>query len=385
MKEEERIVKIAVIGTGKRSLGVIKNLLDVARGRLEIAAACDISKGRLDEALGFWQVPDAPRFADAGQAIDAPGVEWVLIFTPNACHREHILSAFAAGKHVFCEKPLATGIKDCLEIFNAHKQSGVVFSTGFVLRYSPLYRKVKELIDSGRFGKLISINADENIPPAHGGFIMCNWRRLTRNAGPHLLEKCCHDLDLINWFCDSLPSRVASFGGLNIFTPEHADIVDRHGMERFKTWKDYDPEPNPFLSGKDIMDNQVCIAEYRNRVRVVFQATMSNVLPERRMYFSLTEGTIIAEIYSRKLTCRSMSDQVTTTQDFGEVGMTKGGHGGGDEILKQELFDCIYHGSQPKCSGREGLESAIFAMALHEAALKGEVFDLEPIWKQLNR
>ena len=279
MNKKNKIKNIAVIGTGKRSFGVIKKLLDVAQGRIKIGAVCDISDEMLDHALNLWKQPDVPRYSNAEEAINHPDIDWVLIFTPNYCHKDNIIASFAAGKHVFCEKPLATSIQDCMDIFHAHRKTNLIFSTGFVLRYSPLYRKIKELICSGKFGKLISINADENIPPAHGGYIMCNWRRLCEKSGSHLLEKCCHDLDLINWFCDSLPQKVASFAGLDMFTLENSDIAKRHGLSMFKTWKEFTAEPDPFKSEKDIMDNQVCIIEYRNSVRVVFQATMCNVLP----------------------------------------------------------------------------------------------------------
>ena len=87
------------------------------------------------------------------------------------------MAAFKAGKNVFSEKPLATKVEDCQEIFEAHKKSGLLFATGFVLRYSKLYRKVKDLIVSGELGKVLSIDANENITPSHGGYIMMNWRR----------------------------------------------------------------------------------------------------------------------------------------------------------------------------------------------------------------
>lgn len=61
---------------------------------------------------------------------------------PNCAHKEHILAAFAAGKHVFAEKPLATAMEECRTIHAAHQQSGRLFATGFVLRYAPLYLKV---------------------------------------------------------------------------------------------------------------------------------------------------------------------------------------------------------------------------------------------------
>ena len=84
-----------------------------------------------------------------------------MIFTPNACHKEAILAAFEAGKHVFAEKPLATTLTDCQTIYKAWRRSGCHFMTGFVLRCSKLYRKVKELLDSKVVGEIVCMDANE--------------------------------------------------------------------------------------------------------------------------------------------------------------------------------------------------------------------------------
>ena len=293
MGNASRRIGVAVIGAGGRARGVVANLLRDSDGGVEVRSVYDPDPAMAADALDAWGSEGA---ACAGfeEAIAAPGVEWVMVFSPNAFHREQIEAAFAAGKHVFSEKPLATTIEDCEAIHRLHRESGLLFATGFVLRYAPLYRKVKEILDSGRLGLLVSIDANENITPAHGGYIMRNWRRLKRFAGPHILEKCCHDLDLLNWFCRDLPARVASFGGLDVFTPEHESLRAKYGEATFAAWPDPHAVESPFTSEKDLMDNQVSILEYRNGVRVMFQATMCNALPERRMYFSCVEGTMIA-------------------------------------------------------------------------------------------
>ena len=93
------------------------------------------------------------------EAVAFPGVEWVMVFSPNAFHGEAILEGFRMGKNVFSEKPLATTLEDCRAVYDAWRASGKLFATGFVLRYSPVYRKAKELLDSGSFGRLLSVDA----------------------------------------------------------------------------------------------------------------------------------------------------------------------------------------------------------------------------------
>lgn len=375
----EKRFGVAVLGAGNRARYVVKNLLRDSGGAVRVVSAFDPDRTLLDETLRkIWGSSDALAASSAGEAIHAPGVDWVMVFSPNSCHRDHILAAFAAGKDVFAEKPLATTIDACKEISEAQRRSGRVFATGFVLRYAPIYRRAKELLDSGMFGRLLLIEGNENIAPDHGGYIMCNWRRLTKFAGPHILEKCCHDLDLINWFCGSLPSRVASFGGRDFFKPENNRLMEKYGEKTFKSWWDPHAQATPFTDDTDLMDNQVSIAEFRNRIRVTFTATMSNAIPERRLFFACAEGTMKLNLYSNIIRYRRLGDEGVT-----ELNFSGDGHGGGDSYIMKELYETMSRGVPPKCSGAEGLRSAVFALALDQAARNGEIVDLEPVWKAL--
>ncbi len=375
----EKRFGVAVLGAGNRARYVVKNLLRDSGGAVRVVSAFDPDRTLLDETLRkIWGSSDALAASSAEEAIHAPGVDWVMVFSPNSCHRDHILAAFAAGKDVFAEKPLATTIDACKEISEAQRRSGRVFATGFVLRYAPIYRRAKELLDSGMFGRLLLIEGNENIAPDHGGYIMCNWRRLTKFAGPHILEKCCHDLDLINWFCGSLPSRVASFGGRDFFKPENNRLMEKYGEKTFKSWWDPHAQATPFTDDTDLMDNQVSIAEFRNRIRVTFTATMSNAIPERRLSFACAEGTMKLNLYSNIIRYRRLGDEGVT-----ELNFSGDGHGGGDSYIMKELYETMSRGVPPKCSGAEGLRSAVFALALDQAARNGEIVDLEPVWKAL--
>ena len=203
-------IGVAVIATGSRGTNVTENLLRDSGHNVKVVAVYDQNREFAERAVEKWNEPTAKICDSYLEAINTAGVDWVLIFSPNVYHKEHILAAFTAGKHVFTEKPLATSIEDCQAIYEAHQRAAVLFATGFVLRYAPIYRKAKELLTAGTLGKILSIDANENIPPGHGGYIMMNWRRHRQLSGPHILEKCVHDIDLLNWFTESLPNRIAS-------------------------------------------------------------------------------------------------------------------------------------------------------------------------------
>lgn len=380
MAIKKNTVSIAVIGAGARGKGVVGNLLRDSGNNIKIRAVFDPDTTAAKESVEHWKSPETKLSGGYLEAIQTPGVEWVMVFSPNSFHKEHILASFRAGKHVFSEKPLATTIEDCKAIYQAHQKTKLKFATGFVLRYAPIYRRAKEIIESGKIGKILSIDANENLTPGHGGYIMRNWRRHTRYAGPHILEKCCHDLDLLNWLCASVPSKVASFGGRDFFVPANKSFLKKYGLETFTAWPDPHAVASPFTSGSDLLDNQVGIMQYRNGIRVMFQATMSNIIPERRMYFSCTEGTMIIELYSSLLKYRKLGDEGETVICF-----SGDGHGGGDDYIMKELYETMTTDALPKCSGVEGLESAVTALALDKAAHTTQIVDLEPVWKELNR
>ena len=374
-------IRIAVAGAGNRARYVVKELQETADGTVEIGAIYDPDHAVAKEtAVKFWNSPDAEICSSWEQALQN-NIDWAMVFSPNYAHKEEILAAFAAGKDVFSEKPLATKIEDCQAIYTEWKKCGRTFATGFVLRYSRIYRKAYELLHSGIFGKLVSVEANENIRPQHGGYIMSNWRRLTKYAGPHILEKCCHDLDLIEWFTGSIPSKVCAFHGRGFFTPENRALEDKYGKDAFICWWDPHRVETPFNADSDLHDNMVSIAQFRNGVHVSFNYSMLCALPERRMVFHCTEGTLRLDLHQKRLSWKNIGDQEVTTLDFSDCD----GHGGGDNFIMKELFETMTAGVPPKCSGEEGLLSAVYALALDQSASTGKIFDLEPVWTSLGR
>jgi predicted dehydrogenase len=376
-------VRIGAIGCGARLRYVLRNLLNAAPpGRIQIAAAYDPSPDSLRalrEELGI-------SFAEEGseQALaQRPDVDWVFIGSWNSQHARQAIAALLAGKHVFCEKPLATTLEDCLAIRDAVEKSGRTFAFGLVLRYSPFYQKLHEIVSSGQLGKLISFEFNETIGFNHGGYIFGNWRRNSKNSGSHLLEKCCHDLDLANWIVDSLPVRVASFGGLDFYVPGNAHHVERigpntDGKAAYSTWTDHD-RVGPFTEGTDVIDNQVAILEYANGVRATFHTNCNAGILERRFYICGSEGALRADAITGKIELQRISHEGNPEQiDTGIAG----GHAGGDELLGQGLVETLLAGTPPLASINEGIRSCAVALAIDRAMREGRIFDLRPWWQE---
>jgi len=375
-------LSIGVIGTGGRIRSVLAILRGIDPG-IRIAAVTDPDPAAISafrDALGS----DAAVCPDADRLCARPDIDWVFIGSWNCFHAEHAIAALEAGKHVFCEKPLALSVAEAERMHAAWRASGKTFALGLVLRYSPLYCAAREAIERGRIGRLLSFEFNETLSFNHGGYIHGNWRRHRRLAGSHLLEKCCHDLDLALWLAGDLPARVASFGGCSFFRPENRFHQERigpgpEGRPAFQSW----PDPHgvdPFTEDKDIVDQQVAILEFAGGVRATFHTQALSGLPERRFYLNGTEGSLRLDAYTGRLEIGRIGWGETvevTTPIAGD------GHAGADEPMCRGLLACM-RGEQPPAAGvAEGIRSLVVSEAIDRAMREGRVVGLASEWERV--
>jgi predicted dehydrogenase len=369
---------IGIIGCGER-LRVVTGLLLKQASGLRVSALSDPSSESVEKTKAAI-APDATAYEDHRDLLADPKIDWVMIGSWNCYHREHAVAALKAGKHVFCEKPLATNVEDALAIRDAVERSDRHFVLGFPLRYTKHYRKIYQLITGGAIGKIISLEFNETLDFNHGAYIHQDWRRWTRHAGTHLLEKCCHDVDIVNWCVGALPARVASFGGLRFFTPDNAYHIDRVGPNPDTGLRAYQhyraTNGSPFRDDKDIVDHQIAIIEYQNGVKASFHTNCNAALPERRAYILGSEGTIRADLMTGRVELKRIGwDEPTTV--FPSVA---GGHGGGDEVMVQKLARVMCSGAEAEEPFDQALSATLTCFAIDEALQRGEVVDLRPYW-----
>lgn len=373
-------IQIALCGCGSRLQGLLRHLHPLlAEKNVRVTALFDPSADSLAITRGMF--PDIHVHDSYAALLADPKIDWVMIGSWNSQHADQAIQALEAGKHVFCEKPLATTLDDCLRIkasVEAHPELHFFF--GLVLRYSPHYQRIKAVLDSGEIGRVISFEFNETLPPHHGGYIHGNWRRHREHAGTHMLEKCCHDLDLANWLMNSFPSRVASFGGLDFFKPEFSEQARRFGRTAedrspvYQVWRD--PEGiSPFNADKDIVDNQVTIIEYRSGVRATFHTNCHAVLPERRFYLCGSLGILRADALTASLEVQTLGPEPSLRRETTGEG---GSHAGGDQIMVRALLETITSGASPLAGIREGIASAATAFAIDQALDESRVLTLDP-------
>lgn len=383
MKSLSSPVRIGLLGAGIRLRNVVSLLLQESKGTIVIAGVHDpdsLSRRAVKEKFG-----SEVRVFDSEEDLMHSDIEWVFIGSPNCHHADQAVSAMRAGKNVFCEKPLATRFEDCLRVRQAEKETGRIFSFGLVLRYSPFYQRVKQLMAEGAIGKLISFEFNETLDFNHGGYIFGNWRRNRDRAGTHLLEKCCHDLDLANWITGELPLRVASFGGRDVFTEANTGLIERIGRGPemaipYSAW----PDPHsvsPFSQGATIVDNQVAIIQYSGGVRGAFHTNCNAAILERRFYLCGTEGTLRANAYTGLIEWRKIG--WNTEVEVIDMNISDS-HGGGDIVMARSLEGTLTRGDAPLASALDGMLACVAAFGIDAAMDEGEIKDLQPYWSAIS-
>lgn len=148
--------------------------------------------------------------------------DYLFICTQDRDHYEHSIKAMDTGYNLLLEKPIATSMEDCIKIERKAKEKNIKIGVCHVLRYSIYYDKIKEILDSGVLGKIISIEQIENVGFWHQAhsFVRGDWGN-SEQSNPMILAKCCHDLDLAVYLADSKCKSVVSVGKLNFFNKEN--------------------------------------------------------------------------------------------------------------------------------------------------------------------
>lgn len=217
--------KISVIGLGNRGTEYMGFLKAFHSSKVEIYALCDIRQQALDDISPNFSIPKERQFIST-EDFFSKGVisDALIISTQDASHYEITKQAILTGyKYILLEKPVS-GVKDeYIELRDLARENNVLLIVCHVLRYSNYYRKIKEIISSGKIGDIVTINHTENVGYFHfaHSFVRGNWRDEFTST-PSILAKCCHDIDLIAWFMDSPCESVSSVGSLKYFCKENA-------------------------------------------------------------------------------------------------------------------------------------------------------------------
>lgn len=300
----------------------------------------------------------------------------VVVCTPENAHYEPCMAAISKGYHILLEKPIAQTMEQCCEIAEAARRKGVLVSLCHVLRYFPAYLKIKQIIDSGDLGQIISISHTEGVGIDRNthSYVRGQMNR-ERESNPMLLAKCCHDIDFLYWITGARCKKVCSFGSLRWFRKENApegsaprcidckvehtcpfSAVDLY-WNRHEWIRNFDvPEGKtiddviqdelhhgPFgrcvyHCDNDVVDHQCLIMELENEVTISMTMDIFTESDVRTTHIKLTEGEIRCD--ESHVSVRHFRSRRRDDYDFTEL-MSRPYHGGADLKIMEDFVHAL--------------------------------------------
>src|SRR3990172_7955219 len=187
----------------------------------ELVAVASRSPDRMHRYADEFGVPAGARYGSAEELIDSgPEVDGLIITSPDTTHEAVALAAMKARAPILLEKPIATSVEGAYRVASAADAAGVPIVVGLVLRYTPFYQKVKQLVTDGAIGRLVQIDGRLVLKYTFAStHFMRSPNRLRSETGGFAITMCGHDFDIINWLVGEQALRIASFGGLDYFLP----------------------------------------------------------------------------------------------------------------------------------------------------------------------
>ena len=215
-------VTVLVIGAGNRGRTYAR-YASMFPNSMKVVGVADLSKSRRNAMAKNHNVPKENVFSDFRVALSQPKMaDAVIIATPDNLHYEPCMKALELGYDVLLEKPVAPTERECRAILKQANKYNRIVAVCHVLRYAPYFVALKEVVDSGAIGDLVSIQHMEPIQYAHmaHSYVRGNWP-LSSKTTPIILAKSCHDLDIIRWIVGKKCDTIAAEGSLHLFRKEN--------------------------------------------------------------------------------------------------------------------------------------------------------------------
>lgn len=365
-------VRIGLIGVTGR--GGIAKYWHNPDGKSVVVGGADIVPEKLEQ---FRQTINKEAFItkDYMELLTRDDIDAIAIASPDYCHEEHAVAALQAGKHVFCEKPLAITVEGCDRILQTWKQSGKHLMVGFNMRYMNMIRTMKEIVDSGVIGEVKAVWVRHFIGRG-GNYYYHDWHGNSRNTTSLLLQKGSHDIDVIHWITGQYTKRVTAFGSLDYFGGDHPNDLTCPECGK----KDTCTEANltgltqcAFREEIDVEDNNMVLMELDGGIKASYMQchftpdyhrNYTFIGTEGRMENSEPEGKVYVKT-RRSNTARELADRVY------EIKEAEGSHGGADPVICEDFVQMILHDKEPVATPLAGRMSVAVGCAATESIRSG--------------
>ena len=360
--------RYAIVGTGDRAQGMWgRPLAQKYSDVLEFVGLCDINPKRAAIARELIGVT-CPTFSNFDEMCEKARPDLLMVTTVDAFHHEYIVKGLDRGLDVMTEKPMVIDEKQCQAVLDAEKRNNKKIVVTFNYRYAPKHRTVKELIQAGEIGKVLSVDFSWYLDVYHGADYFRRWHRLRNRSGSLWVHKASHHFDLMNWWLAADPVEVSANGSLRVYgkngpfrhtncrpCPHKKDCRFYYDMTtnatRMKLYAGAEDVDNYYRDGCvfrediDIFDSMSATVKYTNDVIMSYSVNAHMPFEGYRVAFNGELGRIEVRDHERQPWDVAEADEteIYVTKSFGKrvrvpVQVAEGGHGGGDDRLRDLIF-----------------------------------------------
>ena len=354
-------------------------------GELKIVGVAEPIPYRNNKYAGLHKIEDKYRFDTWEDVFKIHKfADAIIITTPDALHYKPCMIALDMGYDVLLEKPIAQSIQQCEDISSKARKLNRIVAVCHVLRYAPYFKKMREVIQSGEIGEIISIQHMEPIEHIHmsHSYVRGNWHN-SKESTPIILGKSCHDLDILNWLTGKSCKSVFAMGDLKWFRKENAPagstprctdgcavesecifsaqriyLRERSGWEWVMDLPDDKSKHDAHIMDRlnttnygrcvynmdnDQPDHYIAAMEYENNITVSFSMEAFTSYGGRRTRIMGTLGDIVGDMntmdiynYKTRKLKRWDSSNVQDVENY-----QNSGHGGGDWRLAHDFVQAV--------------------------------------------
>jgi len=359
--------RYALIGTGVRGSSMwgadlAKNYSDV----LEFVGLADTNPKRMAAAKEMMGV-DCPTFNSFDEMFERARPELLMVTTVDSTHVDYITKALDRGIDVITEKPMVTDEKQVKAVLDAARRSKGKVVVAHNYRYAPKHQKIKEIIQSGEIGPITSVDFSWYLDTSHGADYFRRWHRLNSKGGSLWVHKASHHFDLVNWWLGADPVEVNAYGELRVYgkanpfrfthcrpcphkakCPFYWDITKNPRLMKLYVQAEdvdgYHRDGCVFREDIDIWDTMNAIVKYSNGAQMSYSLDASLPIEGYSLAFNGERGRLEVRDYERQPWKVAEETEMYLIKNFSgkrekiEVPTGVGGHGGGDNRLRDLMF-----------------------------------------------
>lgn len=432
--------RFCVVGVSNRSLSMFMDpIINEYRQYAQLVGMLDSDKSRM-ASFNRTRHLEIPMYTSDqfNQMVKSQKPDVIIIACPDCDHDDYIVKALAYDLDVICEKPLTIKEDKCARIIKAAaKSKGKVIVT-FNCRYAPHATRIRELMQEGRIGQVVSVDLNWYLDTYHGSSYFQRWNRQRECSGGLSVHKACHHFDLIRWFIDQHPIEVFAYGALNFYGPngvhnplsaketgdgrtcptcnkrtlckyymryqrEELRGKDGYGMmakiddhiDHSQSYEGYSARQCIFDPQINIEDTYSAVIKYDGGALLNYSLNCSVPYEGFRLGINGTEGRIeLKDLHgdNRRFPFPVSQDLPTITyipmfggREVIDVVNLGGGHGGGDPLLQDELFI----GPDPLSKVKrmadisDGIEAVLTGVAIYKSAQQRRPISIDSLRQEI--